>query len=280
MVFCFGHVAPSPRRPWPARPALSCLVLSLFLTGSRLAVAEVALDEKETVAEAPLRPAHMPLSPLPEPPTIELGKSRPEAVAAIERILKDLNSPEEHLQDRAVRQLLEAKVDWVPALAREVDRLAERGGRPEMSARLDEVRRSSGPDATDEVLERVMRTERPSAATRSLTELLAVMRMLSAIQTTPAARELIRVYVRLGDFIRPTVQKHLDALGDKSLAALVEAQKHPAENVARWARRQLDLRGKAIVHELVRTEDAEALADILVAIGRVRDVDAAPILIS
>ena len=263
---------------------LCCLALS------RAAFAEVADDDKEVSAEAPVRPAHMPLSPLPEPPSLELGKSRPEAVAAIRRLLTELASKDPNLQESAVKQLLEAKVDWVPPLSAELDRLAEQGGRPEMARRLGEVRKSKGgardggegPDgeAEDTVLERVLHLKNPSQATANLAELLAVARMLRAIGTEPAARELIRIYVRFGDFMRATVQRHLDDLGDKSLSALIEARKHPAENVARWATRQLDIRGKSIVHELVRTEDPNSLAAILVALGRVGESDAGPILIS
>lgn len=232
----------------------------------------------------------MPLSPLPEPPSLELGKSRPEAVAAIRRLLSALASKDPTVQEAAVKELLEAKVDWVPPLAAELDRLAEQGGRPEMARRLGEVRKSKGRaqgdgdgedgEREDTVLDRVLHLTSPSPATRSLAELLAVARMLRAIGTEPAARELVRIYVRFGEFMRPTVQRHLSDLGDKSLSALIEARKHPAENVARWATRQLDIRGKSIVHELVRTEDPHALASVLVALGRVGESDAGPILIS
>jgi hypothetical protein len=281
--------------PRPRRLALSLAVLGA-LAFAQLAYAEVSEDEKETSAEAPARPAHMPLSPLPEPPSLALEKSRPEAARAIRRLLGELSSPDQNVRETAVRQLLEAKIDWVFGLSQELDRLAEQGGRPEMAKRLDELRRAKkkkGADSTeledgtrddgasdDGVLERVLKLDNPSRATKNLAELLAVARMLEAIRTTAAARELIRIYVRFGEFVRPSVQRHLDALGDKALGALIEARKHPAENVARWAARQLDMRGKSIVHELVRTEDPDALADILVALGRVGDSDAAPVLIS
>ena len=67
---------------------------------------------------------------------------------------------------------------------------------------------------------------------------------------------------------------------DRALPALIEAKRHKAGKISRWAERQLDVAGKAIASELVQTEDQQALADILRAYGRIRDPDAARIVIS
>lgn len=261
-------------------PSSPVLALLLTLQAATNDARGESPEEKETILEAPARPAEMPLAPLPDPPPIELPSPRPLAIEAIDRLLDEILAVEPMKRERARRQLLEAKPDWVSGLARRVDQLADRGGRREMAELVSRVRRDSSRDAEDFLI-RVQDLAKPGDAHgRSLIQILAINRMLAAIGTTPAVRELTRVYARFGEFIRIDVQNQLDSLGDRALAGLLEAEQHPAESVRRWAKRQLDLRGKAIAHELVRTDSAEALADILVALGRTRNPDAGQILLS
>jgi hypothetical protein len=236
-------------------------------------------EEKETTLEAPARPADMPLAPLPEPPSLKLPPPRPLAIEAIDRLLGEVVSPDPVLRERARRQLLEAKPDWVSGLATRIDKLAERGGRKEMGELVQRVRRTKGIEDEDFLLRAQETLDLKSPHAERLLQILAINRMLGAIGSVEAVRELIRVYARFGDFIRIDVQNQLDRLGDKALAGLVEAEQHPAEMIRKWAKRQLDLRGKAIAHALVRTDDPDALADILVALGRTRNPDASSILI-
>jgi tetratricopeptide (TPR) repeat protein len=62
--------------------------------------------------------------------------------------------------------------------------------------------------------------------------------------------------------------------------ALIETQRHQAEKIAKWATRELDALGKAIPSEAVQVADLQVLSDVLRAYGRVRDPDAARIVIS
>jgi hypothetical protein len=119
-----------------------------------------------------------------------------------------------------------------------------------------------------------------SAAWRDLTRILAISRMLEHVGTTPAARGLVDVYVRFGDFLRIDTQRALARLGDRSVPALIEARRHPAEKIARWAVRQLDMLGRAAPSQAVQIADPEILADVLRAYGRTHDLDAARIVVS
>jgi hypothetical protein len=110
--------------------------------------------------------------------------------------------------------------------------------------------------------------------------LAAMTRMLSASGSVDGARELVTVYAKFGEFVRVEVQQRLADMKDRALAALIEARRHPADKIARWAALRLDQMGRAIPSESVRTNDYEALADVLRAYGRVRDPDAARIVIS
>jgi hypothetical protein len=80
--------------------------------------------------------------------------------------------------------------------------------------------------------------------------------------------------------LRVDTQLSLEKMGEHAVAALIEAERHPAPKIAHWASRQLDTLGKAIPGEAVQTSDPEVLADILRAYGRARDPDAARLVIS
>jgi hypothetical protein len=105
-------------------------------------------------------------------------------------------------------------------------------------------------------------------------------RILVQVGTVEACRELIDVFVRFGDLLRVDTQLQLEKLGERAVAALIEARRHQAPQIARWAERQLDALGKAIPSEAVQTTDQQVLADVLRAYGRVREPDAARIVIS
>ncbi len=92
--------------------------------------------------------------------------------------------------------------------------------------------------------------------------------MLTQIGTVQAVRELIDVYVRFGEFLRMDTQLQLEKLDDKAVGALIEARRHQARKIARWAERQLDMLGKAIASEAVQTEDQEVSRRRAQAYGR------------
>jgi len=88
------------------------------------------------------------------------------------------------------------------------------------------------------------------------------------------------VYARFGEFLRITTQNALARLGERAVPALIEAERHPAEKIAKWAVRQLDGLGKGVPAEAVQTQDQAVLADVLRAYGRTRNPDAVRIVVS
>lgn len=115
---------------------------------------------------------------------------------------------------------------------------------------------------------------------RDLVKLLAMERMLAAIGTTPAIREMIQLHAQFGDLLRIDLQRQVMKLKDKAVPALIEARQHDAKIVQKWASKQLDTLGRAIPGEAVSTNDTQVLADVLRAYGRTRDVDAARVVLS
>jgi tetratricopeptide (TPR) repeat protein len=136
-------------------------------------------------------------------------------------------------------------------------------------------------EAEGDWLDFVLATPKPKDKTwRHLVHLLAMERMLTAIGTTSAVRELIALHAYFGDLLRIDLQRQVMKLRDKAVPALIEARQHDAKIVQRWANKQLDMLGRAIPGETVASNDTQILADVLRAYGRTRDVDAVRVILS
>jgi hypothetical protein len=210
---------------------------------------------------------------------------------ALDALLERLTATDQEARQRAAQELLEVKPRWVSALQFRLDAIAERSDKEAMKEVLGAVRRQAkesdeqadakrGAESPDYLLLAIEHASPKKEAWQNLVRVLAISRMLGQIGTTPATRGIIRVYIRFGEFMRIDTQRQLASLGDRALGALIETRRHPAQKVAQWAERQLDLAGKSIPSEAVQTEDQEALADVLLAFGRIRDPDSARIIIS
>jgi len=234
------------------------------------------------------------LPPLPSVPKLELPPPTPESQQDVSDWLRHVVSPNLDERVEAVREMLEIRPRHLPAISQQLARIADKADKNGMKAELNRVlerrraarRNGSSGGASEDTSDRdllftVVQEGKPSDHDfKSLAELVALSRMLAQIGSVEAARELITVYVRFGEFVRPDVQHRLAVLGDRAVAALIEARRYPAEKIARWAERQLDRLGKAIPSEAIRTDDYQVLADILRAYGRTRDIDAARIVMT
>lgn len=272
--------------------ANTCLIfaaMAALLVQSNVARAQLRADgedpsDPEITAEAPDRPKDMPLSLLPEPRSTDFDSPRPAAVQAIDALLNDIVSPDPLVRKQAAELLLRAKTDWVGGIERRVNRLAERADRAQMKQSFETIRGSrnelEATGGSDYLSDTLALPQPEQAAWRDLTQLLALNRMLTAIGSADAARVIVFVYARFGEFIRIDCQRQLDAIGERATAALIEARRHPAPKIAAWAERLLSLRKKLDPHDAVRTGDSTALADILVALGRSRDPELTRLLLS
>jgi hypothetical protein len=238
------------------------------------------------------------LPELPAAPNVDLPKPEASDLAELDALLARITGQDDGEREQAVREVLEAEPRLVPALAFRLNTIADSADKEAMKRLFGEVRRrnretvrddepddsknknekpASGPDYLAMV---ASHAEPSSAAFRDLASVLAVSRMLEHIGTIDATRTLLDVYVRFGEFLRIATQHALARLGDKAVPALIEARRHPAEKIRKWAHRQLDFLGKAIPSEAVQTTDHQVLADALRAFGRTRDPDAIRIVVS
>jgi len=275
---------------WCVRGVVHAFVLCL-LTWPGVARSQAA--QKNELPVAPTPPLVLP--ELPEVPSSSFGKPSATAKEELEEHLKRVRSADAVVRERAIREVLEAKQDWVPAIYHRVNQLADDADADAMKETLRKIR-NQGRDAAREDMQRegekgkletpdylamVAEYSAPDDESwQALISVLAMSRMLVAVGNVEAARVLIQIYVRFGEFLRVDTQKQLAELGDRAAPALIEARKHPAAKIGQWAERQLDQMGKAIASELVQTTDQQALADILRAYGRIQDPDAARIIVS
>jgi len=118
------------------------------------------------------------------------------------------------------------------------------------------------------------------AAWRDLASILGLSRMLARIATTPAARELGALFSVYGELLRPDLERQLVTIGDRALPALIEMRRVEAKEVRIWALKLLEALGKAIPGEAVQTGDDQLLAEVLLAYGRARELDAVRVVLS
>lgn len=247
--------------------------------------AGVPADEAEA-------PAVQPLPSFSEPP---LPPAEPAMLLRVDAIVEQLLSPDAPARADALGFIASVDASWLPAVAERFDRLAETANEPALEVLFKRVRepaRARGTAAAERAgnasapvrahaLERVVaHPDRSSAFLRPLTEVLAYARMLERIATLPAARRVVAVYVRFGEFLRADTEHALERMQDAAVAALIEATGHPAPRVREWAKKRLEDMGKHVASEAVQVQDLTLRADILRAYGKTRDVETARLLIS
>jgi hypothetical protein len=246
-------------------------------------------------------PAVQPLPVFAEP---VLPTASPAELARLDGFIDQLLAPELPMRTDALGRVRAVDASWLPALAERFESLASGANKPALEAVLEKMHaraRQQPEDAeargatrrearkranerarppTDTLATVVAHPDRSSAFLRPLTEVLAYGRMFEAIGTLPAARRLVSVYVRFGEFLRVDTELALARMQDAAIAALIETTGHPVPRIAAWATKQLDVMGKRVASEAVQVQDPTLRADILRAYGKTRDVETARLLIS
>ncbi len=282
---------------------LRALVVTLplaFLPG-------LAWSAGETPSATPSAVAPASLPDLPKLPPITLPEPDPTALKDLDRLLERLTSEDERSRTDARNAIGELEPRIVPAVrhriqevrtaldrdeaarvleaARKASRKTKRGkeepdGKKEKKDRKDRAHRDDESDDGD-WLDFLLASPHPKdKAWQDLVRLYGMTRVLTAVGTTPAVRELIQLYAQFGDLVRIDLQRQITKLRDKAVPALIEARQHDAKIVQKWANKELDVLGRAIPGEAVASNDTQILSDVLRAYGRTRDVDAARVILS
>jgi hypothetical protein len=250
-----------------------------------------AEDAVQLETKTPARGFEPALKPLPAPPSKRQRPATPEEKKVLDELLTRLVNGASSERQPDVTDLLEVDDTLTAAIRDRIDSEARSSDRAAMKTVLLDARKQfrqgkkeqeaeDKAAATDDYLTMLLsRPHASSADWKRLVNVLALSRMCVHLGTVEAVRTLIHVYVRF-DFLRIDTQLQLKALGDKSLAGLIEATHHPAPEVAQWAKRRLDFLGKAIPSEAIAVNSPEVLADVLRAYGYLRDPDAARLVVS
>ena len=218
--------------------------------------------------------------------TSEDGRSRTNARTAVNDVSPSLVPAIRHRVQDLRGSLDREAAPRVLESARKAGRKSIKGSKPEgesdggkkkkEKAKKDEDDASDG-DWLDFLLAQPRALDRDW---KDVVSLVAMERMLTAIGTTPAVRELINFHSYFGEMLRVDLQRQILKLRDKAVPALIEARQHDAKIVQKWANKQLDVLGRAIPGEAVASNDTQILADVLRAYGRTRDVDAVRVILS
>jgi tetratricopeptide (TPR) repeat protein len=184
--------------------------------------------------------------------------------------------------------MLSAIADRLVTLERAVDRSAMLGvvvtvvkpravDRDEIAGRLAD----GGFQRADDWFVLVMSAPSPQdPAWRDLASLLGLSRMLVAIGTTGAARELCAMFGPYKDVLRLDLERQLVIFGERALPALIEMRRAEAKEQRIFALKVLEALAKAIPGEAVQTADDQLLVEVLRAYGRAHEIDAERVLLS
>lgn len=233
-------------------------------------------------------PAELP--PLPTLTKPKRGEPEPASLKELDSLLARLVSEKKDIRDAAVSDLATSPRSWEPAIRVRIGDLRESIDRDRAPRLLEDARKAARAERKDKKaddddggdwLSIVQAHAKPKDdAWVDLVRLLALERMLTAIGTTPAVRDLIDLRGQFGDMLRIDLARQVEQLKDKAVPALIEAKKHDAAVVRRFAELELDKLGRAIPGEAVAATDPDVLADVLRAFGYVRDVDAVGVCLS
>ncbi|MBM4356559.1 MAG: hypothetical protein FJ096_00455 [Deltaproteobacteria bacterium] len=282
------------------RPCLP-LLLVLVTLGATAAGDDAPSPSAQPSADVPL--ADLPLADLPTMPPVDRGAPKAAAAQTLEARLDQLlavraSHPVSPKVDFAFLTS-ELDEDVVPAIAQRMEQIrrsidgggasgmlerarklgAKSLGRGKRSKKGEEAKGPPEPEG-DWLQFALAVDKRDSAAWRDLVQIYGMLRMLEAVGTTSAVRELIGAYSYFGELVRIDLQRSLERLKDRAVPALIEAREHDAKKVRDWAKRLLDGMGRAIPGEAIATTDPVVIADVLLAFGRVKDLDAARVILS
>jgi tetratricopeptide (TPR) repeat protein len=253
------------RRPWAGAAALA----AAFAVGA-------PVGARAQPAEAPSQaPA---ATPIPAPSaSASSGNDTSLSLVELERMLAPLGHDSIDERRAAAAALASLGPDAIPAVTQKLADL-RKGGDGGMHAAIKALRDRGGKEGAD-LLEALVQ-QRPDAPTQRALTAVALLRGLSHAGTTPAARQLVLLASDAGGILRPELSRQMKAMGDRAVAALIEARRDPSPETRTWAANLLETMGKHTAGDAVQTKDNQALADVLRAYATIKDLEALPVVLS
>ena len=199
--------------------------------------------------------------------------------ADLEKMLAGLTADDVAARRAAAKSVEGLGQDALDAITRQLatQRKASAGA---VAAAVKEARDAAGKAPDLDLCEALLATKSEGVGYRPAVTTAVLLRALAHIGTTPALRQLVKVAGDHNGAFKPLVARHLKALGDKAVPALIEARKESSSELRHWAVSQLEGMGKRIAGDAVQTKDNQVLADVLRAFANVHDIDALPVILS
>ncbi len=207
-----------------------------------------------------------------DPSPSTASRNEAAADADLQRLVGSLTGDDAEARKTAARSIESLGEGALGAITKELA-TARKAQTPPVAAA---VRAAKDGDVGDALL--ATKADGPGWRPAVVTTIL--LRALARMGTSPAIKQLIRVGGDHGGAFRPEVARHLKALGDKAVPALIESRKEPSSDLRHWAAGQLEGMGKRIPGDAVQTKDNAILAEVLRAYALVHDIDALPVLLS
>ena len=163
----------------------------------------------------------------------------------LDGVLGRLRGEDATARESAATEVLEAKPSWVAAIDKRMNEIADKTNRDDMRRVLEGARTKArtaerekleasgkrGKIETPDYLAILVQNAQPkSKPWGDAVAVGAMSRMLATIGTVEAARELIDVHTRVGDFLRVDVRLQLRKMGD-SKVSFVTHSKQPEGGV-------------------------------------------------
>jgi tetratricopeptide (TPR) repeat protein len=211
-------------------------------------------------------------------PSPSAGAEASLSAAELDRLIAPLGRDSVEERRAGASVLASLGGDATPAIAQKLAEL-RKGGDAGMGGVLRAVRDRSGKEGAFDLLEALV-AQKPDAPTLRALTVTCLLRALAHGETTPGARQLVLLASDAGGALRPELTRQMKQLGDRAVAALIEARRDPSSETRTWASNVLETMGKRTPGEAVQVKDNQALADVLRAYASVKDLDALPVVLS
>jgi tetratricopeptide (TPR) repeat protein len=206
------------------------------------------------------------------------GGSEALSAAELDRMLVPLGHDALEERRAAATAIVALGADAVPAIAQKLADL-RKGGDGGMHGVVRAARERGGKGDAFDLLDALLQ-QKPDAGTLRSTTTMALLRALAHASTTPAARQLVVLASDASGILRPELSRQMKTMGDRAVAALIEARRDGSQETRIWAANLLETMGKRTAGDVVQTKDNQALADVLRAYANIKDLDALPVVLS
>jgi tetratricopeptide (TPR) repeat protein len=197
--------------------------------------------------------------------------------AELDRMIAPLGRDSADERRAAATALAALGPDATPAITQKLVEL-RKGGDGGVYSVLKGLRDKGGKEGGD-LLETLVQQKPDAATTRALT-VMALVRALAHEGTIAATRQLVLLASDASGALRPELGRQMKQLGDRAVAALIEARRDPSTETRTWASALLEAMNKRSPGDAVQTRDNQSLADVLRAYANAKDLEALPVVLS